>query len=146
MTRRVVTPKSNSISRGDLATKVGHGINALPTFRPIFRYRNESISEIPPTHVVTIYLNFIFPKYQLPTLGNKKVIRCQATGSVIRNFRFSDRKIRIFAGAPKSKFWLGYRFRAFPYILPALPGAARCALASTSGRDMVRSTLLRGGV
>ena len=62
MSRRMVTQKINSTSEGDSATNGGHGIYNFATFGPIFRFRNESISEILPTHVVITYLIFFFAK------------------------------------------------------------------------------------
>ena len=121
MTRGVVTPKSNCISRGDSSTKDGRGIYAFSTFRPIFRCWNRWISGNPPTHVVTICLKFIFPKYQLWTLRNEKVIPDQATvvhdTEILktRNFRKYWRWWAVLV-ANMLKF---YRWREFQCLMAA---------------------------
>ena len=100
--RRVVAPKSNCISGGDLSTMAAHGIYTFATFGLIFRWWNGSISGNHSNHLASVCLNFVFPKYQLPTLRNEKVIRHHASVSMIPKFRKLEFFENIDVGGP---FW-----------------------------------------
>ena len=79
MTRRVVTQKSNCISRGDCSTIWACTIRTFPIFEPDFRYRKQWISEKCCSQVASIFSKNIPWTYHVWALWINKVIRGHAT-------------------------------------------------------------------
>ena len=98
VTRRVVAPKSNIVYRGDCSANGGRTIRAVSNFDDGFCDHKYRILKTFANRCVRRCLNFIFPKYHVQALRNKKVIRDQATGSMDRKFRNHDFFQNIDAG------------------------------------------------
>ena len=86
VTRRVVTPKSNIVYRGDCSTKGGRTIRTVSNFDLDFRDHKRCILKTFANRLVGPCLKIVFRKYHVPALRNKQVIRGHATGSMGRQF------------------------------------------------------------
>ena len=79
-------PKSNSVYRGDCSTKGGRTIHTVSNIDLCFREDKWCILKVFEDRCVRRCLDFIFWKYHGWTLRSKKVIRCQASGSMRSDF------------------------------------------------------------